>query len=63
MMSGRKPVLIAMALVALGLSALVATKGLPVSGAETSDVACSSCDARQQNHMRLVAKREAETTP
>ncbi len=63
MMRGRKPVLIALALVALGLSAFAATKGLPFGGTETSATACSSCDARQQAHMRLVAKRKAETTP
>ncbi len=63
MMKGRKPVLIALALVALGLCAVATTKGLPVGGAETSATACSSCDARHQNLMRLGARREAEITP
>jgi hypothetical protein len=61
MMPGRKPVLAALALVVLGLSAVAAIRGLPPGGAEPA--ACSSCDARHQNHLRLVADRAAETTP
>jgi hypothetical protein len=56
MMRGRKLVLMALALVALGLSALAATKGLPFRGTESFATSCSSCDARHQNHMRLTLK-------
>lgn len=59
----RKPALMALALLAFGLSALAATHGSPIDGDETSATACSSCDARHQNHTRLLTKREAETTP
>jgi hypothetical protein len=60
MMRGRKPVLAALALVALGITALAATTGLPLRATETVSAPCSSCDAR---HQRLVANRASETTP
>ena len=62
-MIGRTPALTALALVALALAAMTATHGLPFGKAETYRTACSSCDARHQNHMRLVTQRKAETTP
>ena len=63
---GRKPALMALALLASGLSAFAASHGLPKG--DTSATACSSCDARHQNHARqnrtrLVTTRVAETTP
>ena len=61
MTAGRKSVLAALALVAL--SALAAAKGLPFPKADPPYAACSSCDARHQNHLRLMEKRAAETTP
>jgi hypothetical protein len=60
MMRGRKPMLAALALVALGLAAFAATKGLPFRTTETASAPCSSCDAR---HQRLVSKGATETTP
>ena len=56
-MRGRKLVLMALTLVALGLSALAAAKGLPFRGTESLGTSCSSCDARHQNHKRLAAER------
>jgi hypothetical protein len=55
--------LTALVLAALGLSALAVIKGLPLRAPETAANACDSCDARHQNHLRLVARRAAETTP
>jgi hypothetical protein len=60
MMRGRKPMLAALALVALGLAAFAATKGLPFRTAETASAPCSSCDTR---HQRLAATRASETAP
>ncbi len=62
-MGGRKLLLIALALVALGISALAAAIGLSLRGTETFAKHCSSCDARHQNHKRLAAERDGETTP
>jgi hypothetical protein len=56
-MTGRKLVLTALALVVLGLSALAATRGLPLRATESFATSCSSCDARHQNHKRLSAER------
>lgn len=57
---GRKQLLMVLA---LGRSALAAAKGLSFRGTETFANDCSSCDARHQNHKRLAAERDAETTP
>jgi hypothetical protein len=56
-MGGRKLLLMALALVALGLSALAATRGLPFHGTESITTSCSSCDARHQSHKRISAGR------
>jgi hypothetical protein len=56
-MTGRKLVLMALALVALGLSALAATRGLPFHRTESLATSCSSCDARHQSHKRIAAGR------
>jgi hypothetical protein len=60
MMRGRKPLLAALALVALGVAAFAATTGLPLRATEPAAAACSSCDAR---HQRLATIRASETAP
>jgi hypothetical protein len=67
MRAGRPLVLVALALVALGLSAVAASRGLPSDAAETmtetTAAACSSCDARHQDQLRRIAERRVETAP
>lgn len=62
-MARRKPVLIALALVAFGMSAWAASTGLPFRQADPQAPGCSSCDARHQNVGRLRAALAEETAP
>jgi hypothetical protein len=57
---GRNTAFAALSVLALGLAA---TTGLPLGGDKPTAAACSSCDARHQSHLRLMAKRSAEITP
>jgi len=67
---GRPLVLVALALVALvalGLTAVAAGRGLPFGAADsttqTTAAACSSCDARHHDRLLRIAERRLETTP
>jgi hypothetical protein len=63
MRGARKPVLIALALLVPTLAAMAAARW-PVFRQDTPlAAACSSCDARHQNHLRRVAARAAEARP